>query len=76
VGSSHQRHSISRLVGTSPSYLRPPLSGAGTFLPQAGGQPLAPLAWGAGTNLGASGRESWELSLRYGVITEMISATG
>jgi hypothetical protein len=76
VGRAHQRSLTSRPEGTSPSYLRPPSSGAGTFLPQAGGQPLAPLAWGAGTNLGASGRESWELSLRYGAITEMISATG
>ena len=37
--------------GTSPSHLRPPLSGAGTFLPQAGGQwgPLPPTSASGGT---------------------------
>ena len=39
MGRSHQQHLISQPAGTSPTYLRPPSSGAGTFLPQAGGQP-------------------------------------
>jgi len=38
VDRTHQRCSSSQRAGISPSYLRPPTSGAGTFLPQAGGQ--------------------------------------
>ena len=36
VGSSHQRRSSSQPEGTSPSYLRPPSSGAGTNLGASG----------------------------------------
>jgi hypothetical protein len=71
VGRSHQQSSSSLPEGTSPSYLRPPSSGAGTFLPQAGGQPLVSLAGGAGTFLPQAGRQlrggrtsTRELSLR------------
>jgi hypothetical protein len=42
VERSHQRRALTRSLSKpeaiSPSHLRPPSSGAGTFLPQAGGQ--------------------------------------